>query len=222
MFRKSTLIIAGLLALLVIGGQAQASPAARTHFVITGGTVTIALSSDLIDVLEADNAKLTASGGGVAVVTKTGGMILTLPVLGGLSHNSTIELASHCRCITIATRGTLVLTGNGKQNLLAKPVISFNGASGLGMITFVTKVGMQAPIQTSVVSLAFPRLPRSIAGTTFALNNLAGTVSAAGGGAFKGYVPYPGNPGNGVVPNYPNRAVAFGTVSIKLKLKPLP
>jgi hypothetical protein len=214
--------ILGLLGLLAVSGLGQARPAARTHFVITGGTVTIALSGDLLGVFQADNAALTAGGGATTTVTKTKETILTLPVLGGLKNNAAIELASHCRCVGFRTRGTLVLTGNGKKMTLARPYININSLMHTATLGFLTSDGVQAPTDTSVVDLPLISLPRSLSGTTFSLTGLVGKVSPNSRGVFKGYEPHLGDPGNGAAPHYPtDRAVTFGTISIKLKLQPL-
>jgi hypothetical protein len=92
-----------LLGVFAVTGSGNAHPSARTHFVITSGTVTIVLSSDLLGTLAADNATLTATGGAAITVNKAKQSILTLPVIGGLRNNAAIELASHCRCVGFKT-----------------------------------------------------------------------------------------------------------------------
>jgi hypothetical protein len=82
--RKSLILLSlSLFGLLALAGQGSADSSARTHFVITGGTVTIALSRDLIDTLAADHATLTATGGAVMTTDKAKQSTLTLPVVGG-------------------------------------------------------------------------------------------------------------------------------------------
>ena len=211
-----------LLVLVAVSGVGHARPSARTHFVITGGTVTIAVSSDLLGVFAADDATLTASGGAAMTVTKTKETILTLQVLGGLRNNAVIELASHCRCVGFRTRGTLILTGNGKKMTLARPYVNINGVTHQATLSFFSSNGSQAPTDTSVVGLPPINLPRSIGGTTFSLTGLDGTVNPSSRGVFKGYERYLGDPGDGAAPHYPtDRAVPFGTISMKLKLQPL-
>jgi hypothetical protein len=221
--RKLLVVVGlGLLALFSAGGVGQARQSAGHHFVITGGTVTIAVSSDLLGVFAADNATLTAGGGAAMTVTQTKETILTLSVIGGVRNNAVIELASSCRCVAFRTRGTLTLTGNGKKMTLARPYVNINGITHQATLGFFASDGIQAPTDTSVVDLPPINLPRSIGGTTFSLAGLAGTVSPNSRGVFKGYEPHLGDPGGGAAPNYPtDRAVAFGTISMKLKLQPL-
>lgn len=204
-----------LLALLAGSGSGDARSSARTHFVITGGTVTIAVSSDLLGVFAADNATLTAAGGATMAATKAQQTILTLPVLGGLRNNAVIELAPHCRCVGFRTRGTLILTGNGKTMTLAKPQFNINGVIHQAHLSFFTRGS-----DTAAIDLPPINLPRSISGTTFSLTGLTTTVNPSGRGIFKGYEPHLGDPGDGAAPHYPtDRAVPFGTISIKLKLQ---
>jgi hypothetical protein len=211
-----------LLGLFVFSGLGQARPAARTHFVITSGTVTIVLSSDLLGVFAADNATLTAGGGATMTVTKAKQSILTLPVVGGLKNNAVIELASNCRCVGFRTRGTLTLTGNGKTMPLARPYININSLLHYSYLGFRAGDGNQAPTDTRVVEFPLIGLPHSLSGTTFTLTGLVGKVDPNSRGVFKGYEAHLGDPGTGAAPHYPtDRAVTFGTVSIKLKLQPL-
>ena len=211
------LISLGLLGVLAVTGSGSAHPSARTHFVITSGTVTVVLAGDLLDTLAADNATLTASGGAVITVNKAKQSILTLPVVGGLQHNAVIELASHCRCVGFRTRGTLTLTGNGKTMTLTKPDVQISSLLHQAQISVTARGAEESTV-------AFPpiNLPRSLPGTTFSLAGLVGTVSPAGSGVFSGYAQHPGDPGDGAAPHFPtDRVVTFGTVSIKLRLQPL-
>jgi hypothetical protein len=115
----------------------------------------------------------------------------------------------------LTTRGALVLTGNGKQMILAKPDILLNGFTGSYVIGFTAK-----NVTRSVVDLGHVSIPRSIAGNTFSLGGLASTVAGGNYDVFRGDAPQPGDPGDGAAPNYPtDRTVSFGTVSMKLKLK---
>lgn len=214
--RKLLAIVSlGLLVLLAVSGLGHARTSARTHFVITGGTVTIAVSSDLLGVFAADNATLSTGGGATTAVTKTKQTILTLPVLGGLPNNAVIELAKHCRCVGFTTRGTLIVTGNGKKMTLAKPQLNIDGLTRQAQLSFFTRGSRQAAITFPPINL-----PRSISGTTFSLSGLVGPVSYRN--VFQGSQQHLGDPGDGAVPNFPaDRTVTFGTFSMKLKLKPL-
>ncbi len=207
----------GLLGVFAVTGSGSAHPSARTHFVITSGTVTIVLSSDLLDTFAADNATLTATGGAAITVNKAKQSILTLPVIGGLQHNAVIELASHCRCVGFRTRGTLTLTGNGKTMTLTKPDVEISSLLHQAQITVTTRGA-----EESTVALPAINLPRSLSGTTFSLTGLVSTVSPSGSEVFSGYAQHPGDPGDGAAPHFPSdRVVTFGTVSIKLKVQPL-
>jgi hypothetical protein len=206
-----------LVGLLALAGPGSARSNARTHFVITGGTVTIALSSDLIDTLAADHATLSATGGAVMTTDKAKQSTLTLPVIGGLAHNATIELAPNCRCVSFSTRGTLLVTGNGKTMTLTKPQFIFDSQLKRNSLVFQFRGAGQS-------ALIFPpiTLPRSLAGNSFSLTGLVTKVDPNARGIFQGYEAHLGDPGDGAAPNFPyDRAVGFGTISIKLKLVPL-
>ena len=216
--RKSLILLSlSLFGLLALAGQGSAGSSARTHSVITGGAVTIALSSDLIDTLAADHATLTATGGAVMTTDKAKQSTLTLSVVGGLAHNAVIELAPNCRCVSFSTRGTLVVTGNGKTMTLSKPYFIFNSQLKQNTLSFNFRGADQS-------ALIFPpiTLPRSLAGSTFSLSGLVTKVDPNARGIFQGYEAHLGDPGNGAAPNFPyNRAVGFGAIAIKLRLKPL-
>jgi len=216
--RKSLALLSlGLLGLLALAGQGSAGSSARTHFVITGGTVTVALSSDLLGTLAADDATLSATGGATIATNKAKQSFLTLPVIGGLTHNAVIELAPNCRCVSFVTRGTLVVTGNGKTMTLTKPHFIFNSQLKQNTLSFSFRGADQS-------ALIFPpiTLPRSLAGNSFSLTGLDTKVDPNARGIFKGYEAHLGDPGDGAAPNFPyDRAVEFGTISIKLRLKPL-
>lgn len=218
MWRRSALLLLAVALASATASAAGARADARTHFRITGGTVTVQLAADLLDVFAADNAVLTAGGGAsIHVVAKTKQTILTLPVAGGLAAGGVVELAAHCRCVSFTTRGSLYLTGNGKRMTLTKPYFAFDGKTGKAYVAFTQGTTMQ-----STVDLPPTTLPRSLAGNTFARSGLAGTVNPGSRWVFKGYEKYPGEPGDGAAPNYPiDRAVAFGTIAFTLRLKPL-
>lgn len=202
---------------LVVAAAPSATPSGRTQFIITGGTVTIVLAQDFLNVLVADDATLSAGGGASITRTKSHQTVLTLHVLGGMANNAMIELAPHCRCVAFTTRGALHVSGNGARMNLERPYFAFNGKTLRAYLAFDFK----GATQQIAVELGRVRLPASLAGKTFSLHGLHGIVDPSSGrGLFAGYNQNPGEPGDGAAPHWPYRSVTFGTVAIDLSLKP--
>ena len=84
--RRSLCALAATAAVgLVVAASPSATPSGRTQFIITGGTVTIVLAQDFLNVLAADEATLSAGGGASITRTKSHQTVLTLHVLGGMA-----------------------------------------------------------------------------------------------------------------------------------------
>lgn len=195
------------LAFAAAGNAGAATP--RTQAVITGGQVVMIVDPELIHHLSADGAGLTASGGASLTVTKKEPKqtLLSFSVAKKRPDGApaSIELASHCRCVSVPLRGSIVLTGNGKRVVLGSPVITTGIYAGSNRID--AQVG--GSTQNSF-PLASVKLPRTLSGTALTLTGLVAQISSNSGYQY-GFLQ--------VAPNFPTaRTTTFAVITVKLRL----
>ncbi len=181
------------LAIAAAGNAGAATP--RTQAVITGGQVVMIVDPGLIHHLSADGASLTASGGASLTVTKKEPKqtLLSLSVAKKRPDGApaSIELASHCRCVSVPLRGS--------------PVITTGIYAGSNRID--AQVG---GITQNSFLLANVKLPRTLSGTALTLTGLVAQISSNTGYQY-GFVQ--------VAPNFPTaRTTTFAVITVKLRL----
>lgn len=199
--RQFVLVLAAAAALAAAGLAYGSS--SGTQFTILGGTVTLHVDQGLLDALAADGATISAGSGATLTKTKTQEVLVRFPVVR--DSRGQIELKSHCRCVQIPTRGSLVFSGSGTAKTWARPVINLDGVQGNHRITMVYE-----KLDTTVAKLSGVTVPRSLAGRAFVARGLVAKIYTTG-------LP----PLYAVAPSTQSGSeYTLGRLDIQLKLKP--